>query len=105
MGRHNALDKIIGTCLLRRQSIEACGVLLSSRLSFKMIVKAVRAGLELVAAVSAPTSLAIEIAERYGIMLAASYVTSAPPSIRTTRRVRDEPLALARPLARAEQAA
>ena len=101
LGRHNALDKVIGTCLLRRQSIEACGVLLSSRLSFEMIVKAVRAGLELVAAVSAPTSLAIEIAERYGITLC-GFVRDERATIYThDRRVRDEALAFARPVARA----
>lgn len=101
LGRHNALDKVIGTCLLRRQSIEACGMLLSSRLSFEMIVKAVRAGLELVAAVSAPTSLAIEIAERFGITLC-GFVREERATIYThDRRVRDEPLGLARPLVRA----
>ena len=69
LGRHNALDKVIGTCLLNRLDLSACGVLLSSRMSFEMVVKAVRAGFELIAAISAPTSLAIEIAERYGVTL------------------------------------
>ena len=69
LGRHNALDKVIGSCLLRKLDLGACGVLLSSRLSFEMVVKAVRAKFEMVAAISAPTSLAIEIAERYGITL------------------------------------
>lgn len=69
LGRHNALDKVIGSCLLRRQPLDGCGVLLSSRLSFEMIVKAVRARFQLVAAVSAPTSLAIEVADRYGVTL------------------------------------
>ena len=69
LGRHNALDKVIGTCLLQKLDLGACGVLLSSRLSFEMVVKAVRAKFELVAAISAPTSLAIEIAERYGVTL------------------------------------
>ncbi len=69
LGRHNALDKVIGTCLLQKVDLSACGVLLSSRLSFEMVVKAVRAKFEMVAAISAPTSLAIEIAERYGVTL------------------------------------
>lgn len=69
LGRHNALDKVIGKCLLRGLSLEGCGVLLSSRLSLEMVSKAARAGLELIAAVSAPTSLAIEVAERAGITL------------------------------------
>jgi FdhD protein len=44
-------------------------VLLSSRLSLEMITKAIRAGFEIIAAVSAPTSLAIEIAGRFGVTL------------------------------------
>ena len=69
LGRHNALDKVIGKCLLNDQNLSGCGVLLSSRLSLEMITKAVRAGFEIVAAVSAPTSLAIEVADRFGVSL------------------------------------
>lgn len=69
LGRHNALDKVIGMCLLRQIDLSGCGVLLSSRLSLEMITKAIRAGFEIIAAVSAPTSLAIEIGERFGVTL------------------------------------
>lgn len=69
LGRHNALDKVIGKCLLKGLDLAGCGVLLSSRLSLEMITKAIRAGFEIIAAVSAPTSLAIEIAERFGVTL------------------------------------
>lgn len=69
LGRHNALDKVIGRCLLRRQPTAGCGVVLSSRVSLEMIAKAARAGIELVAAVSAPTSLAIDCAQRLGVTL------------------------------------
>jgi FdhD protein len=69
LGRHNALDKVIGRHLLEKRSFERCGVLLSSRLSLEMAVKAVRAGFEIVAAVSAPTSLAVEVADRFGMTL------------------------------------
>ncbi len=69
LGRHNALDKVIGKCLLTGQDLAGCGVLLSSRLSLEMITKAARARFELVAAVSAPTSLAIEVGQRFGITL------------------------------------
>lgn len=71
LGRHNALDKVIGKRLLRRLSTDGCGVLLSGRVSLEMIAKSARAGIELVAAVSAPSSLAIEAAERFGITLCA----------------------------------
>lgn len=69
LGRHNALDKAIGECLLRALPLAGCGVVLSSRLSYEMVAKAARAGIELVAAVSAPTALAIALAERVGITL------------------------------------
>lgn len=69
LGRHNALDKVIGQCLLKDVVLSGCGVLLSSRLSLEMITKAIRAGFEIIAAVSAPTSLAIEIAERFGVTI------------------------------------
>ena len=69
LGRHNALDKVVGKCLLGRVDLAGCGVLLSSRLSLEMVTKAVRAGIELVAAVSAPTSLAIEVGGRFGVTL------------------------------------
>ncbi len=69
LGRHNALDKAIGTVLLERGDLSTCGVVLSSRLSLEMVLKAVRAGLEIMLAVSAPTSLAIEVANKFGITL------------------------------------
>ncbi len=69
LGRHNALDKAIGMALLERGSLRGCGAVLSSRLSLEMVLKAVRSGVEVVLAVSAPTSLAIEVAERFGVTL------------------------------------
>jgi FdhD protein len=69
LGRHNALDKAIGKCLMRRQSPAGCGAMLSGRVSLEMIAKALRAGLEVVAAVSAPSSLAIDVAEHCNITL------------------------------------
>ena len=69
LGRHNALDKAIGTVLLERGNLQGCGVVLSSRLSLEMILKAIRSELEIMLAVSAPTSLAIEVAEKFGVTL------------------------------------
>jgi len=69
LGRHNALDKAIGMVLLQRGSLADCGVVLSSRLSLEMVLKAVRTGLQMMVAVSAPTSLAIEVADRFGVTL------------------------------------
>jgi len=69
LGRHNALDKAIGQCLLAGRPLAGCGTALTSRVTLEMASKAARAGLELVAAVSAASSLAIEVTERFGITL------------------------------------
>jgi FdhD protein len=69
IGRHNALDKVIGHHLLSGQRFAGCGAFISSRISYEMIAKATRAGFEIVAAISAPTSLAIGMAARAGITL------------------------------------
>ena len=69
IGRHNALDKAIGKCLLGGLPMKCCAVVLSGRVSLEMVTKSARAGIGLIAAVSAPTSLAIEAAERWNITL------------------------------------
>lgn len=69
IGRHNALDKVIGKCLLQEIPMEGTGVGLSGRVSLEMVVKAARARIEMMAAVSAPSSLAVEAARACGITL------------------------------------
>jgi FdhD protein len=69
IGRHNALDKAIGNCLLKNYATHGCGVALSSRISFEMVAKAARAGIEMIVAVSAPSSLAIEAAKKWNMTL------------------------------------
>ncbi len=71
VGRHNALDKLVGK--LRRREIDVRNgiVLLTSRVSVEMVQKAGRAGAPMVVAVSAPTKLALDTAERAGITLVA----------------------------------
>jgi len=71
IGRHNALDKVIGQCLLEGRDGPGCGVALSGRVSLELVVKCARAGIELIAAISAPTSLAIAAAEKCNICLCA----------------------------------
>ena len=69
LGRHCALDKAIGTCLLGDIPTAGGAAVLSGRVSFEMVAKAARAGVELIAAVSAPSTLAIEAADRCNITL------------------------------------
>lgn len=69
IGRHNALDKVLGQCLLRYQPVAGLAGALSGRVSLELVAKAARAGLELIAAVSAPSALAIRLADRAGITL------------------------------------
>lgn len=70
VGRHNALDKLVGA--LAYEAVEAgCGfIVVTSRASVEMVQKTARAGIALMAAVSAPTTLAIATAERCGLTLA-----------------------------------
>lgn len=70
VGRHNALDKLIGHLL--RNAIDTTGGIaaISSRASFEMVQKAAAAGIGTVAAVSAPTSYAIQIASELNVLLA-----------------------------------
>lgn len=69
IGRHNALDKAIGKCLLQGLPLAGQGAVLSGRVSLELVAKAARAGLEVVAGVSAPSSLAIDVAQRCNITL------------------------------------
>lgn len=69
LGRHNALDKVIGYRFLSGLELAGCGVFLSSRASYEMVAKAVRAGFAILAAISAPSSLAIDLAARHGLTL------------------------------------
>jgi FdhD protein len=70
-GRHNALDKAIGHCLRSGRAPAGWGAVLSGRVSLEMVGKCARAGIELTSAISAPTSLAVEVADRCGITLCA----------------------------------
>ena len=72
VGRHNAFDKVIGRALIDHMTLHDKVVVLSGRVSFEMVLKAARGGLPVMAAVSAPTLLAVRLAEAQGITLAAS---------------------------------
>jgi len=69
VGRHNALDKLIGRLVRRRIDLQSGFVFLSSRASYELVRKSARVGIPMLATISAPTSLAIQIAEEAGIRL------------------------------------
>lgn len=84
VGRHNALDKLIGAMVKARIDPEQGFLLVTSRASYEMITKAASAGITLMAAISAPTALAIHLAEStrmtlVGFARPGSYVVYAHP--------------------------
>jgi FdhD protein len=69
IGRHNAVDKAIGYALLRGIVLDDKLLLTTGRASHEMVTKAVRAGVPVLASVSSPTSLAVQLAQRLNVTL------------------------------------
>jgi len=78
IGRHNAVDKVVGAAVIARTPIAGRGLLVTGRISAELAYKAARAGLAYVATPSVPSTLAVTIARRTGIVLVGRAVSGTP---------------------------
>lgn len=69
IGRHNAVDKVVGSLILKKQLKKAKCLTVSGRISYEIIIKCFKARIPIIAAVSAPSSLAVDYAKELGITL------------------------------------
>lgn len=69
IGRHNAVDKLLGYCFLKRYLPQGSAIFLSGRISSEIVLKAARIGFPLIVSRSAPTTLAVELALELGVTL------------------------------------
>ena len=78
IGRHNAVDKVIGAAVIARVPVASRGLLVTGRISAELAYKAARAGLAWVATPSVPSTLALTIGRRSGMVLVGRAVSGTP---------------------------
>ena len=78
VGRHNAVDKAIGAAVIAREPIAGRGLLVTGRISAELAFKGARAGLAWVATPSVPSTLALVVARRSGMVLVGRAVSGTP---------------------------
>jgi FdhD protein len=91
VGRHNALDKLAGATALAAEDAAGAAVILTSRISVEMVQKAAAMGAEAVVAVSAPTALAVRMADAAGLTLIANVRDGAARALAHPARLQEEP--------------
>ena len=69
VGRHNALDKLIGALALKQTDFTQGALLITSRASYEMVQKSIQMGIGILVAISAPTALAVRMAEQFNLTL------------------------------------
>ena len=69
VGRHNAVDKVVGAAALSQQSLRNCFLTLSGRLTGDIVLKAARIGVPIVTSIAAPVDTGVEVAEKTGVTL------------------------------------
>ena len=69
IGRHNAVDKAIGNLLIKRLPKNGVGLFVSGRAGFELVQKCLVSGISIMVAVGAPSSLAVDYADKYGLTL------------------------------------
>ena len=82
IGRHNAVDKVIGDSLLRNIGLAGKIMLTTGRISSEMLLKAFHAGIPVLGSLTSPTDLAVELGEKLGITIA-GYIRSGKMKIYT----------------------
>ena len=83
VGRHNAMDKLVGSLAARGWPLDEMIVTVSGRVSFELVQKAAVAGLSILAGVSAASSLAVDLADEVGMTVAGSSDPAGSTSTRT----------------------
>jgi FdhD protein len=78
IGRHNAVDKVVGAAMLAARDIAGLGLLVTGRISAELAAKAARAGIAWVGTPSVPSTLAVEIARKAGMTLVGRAVSGTP---------------------------
>lgn len=78
IGRHNAMDRVIGRALLQKEDLTTAVLLVSGRLSLEMVAKAIRCGIPVLFAISVPTASAVELASNFHICVVSGGKANKP---------------------------